>query len=363
MRLLLATPLYPPEAGGPATYAALLAAYLPAQDVQVDVVKFRDVRGYPPGVRHFLYMTRVMQSSRTADVILALDPVSTGLPALLAARMLGKPFAVKVVGDYAWEQGVQRFGITDTLDEFVKRRRVPLSVALLRSVEAWVAKSARAVIVPSAYLKGILEAWGVPEARLRVIYNAIELGEPVPADMTLASGTMVSVGRLVPWKGFEGLIDALAQVQERVPEARLVIVGDGPERARLAAHAEKAAPGRVTFLGAKSHEETLAVMRQATVLALNSTYEGLSHLLIEALMLGLPVVATRAGGNPELVKDGDNGLLVPPGDTEALAAALVRIMGDPVYAASLAERTAPAKTTFTPERMAAATAALLTSLL
>lgn len=363
MRLLLATPLYPPEAGGPATYTALLERYLPAQDVVVTVVKFSDVRRFPPVVRHALYLKNLLAAGRRAEVVLALDPVSTGLPAMLAAGLLRKPFAVKVVGDYAWEQGVQRFGIKDTLDAFVTRRTVPVPVMFLRGIESMVAKSAKVVIVPSEYLKGIVATWGVRADRLRVVYNAIEL-EAVPDTGTkLPPDTIVSVGRLVPWKGFIGLIDALQLVRESVPEARLAVIGDGPERARLEAHAAHAGlADAVTFFGAKSHAETLALMRQATAVALNSTYEGLSHLLIEAMMLGLPIVATDVGGNPELIKHGSNGLLVPPHDPEALAQALAKVVGDPIYAASLAERTAAARTTFTPQRMAAATAALLTSL-
>lgn len=363
MRLLIATPLYPPEAGGPATYTALLERYLPAQDVKVSVVKFGEVRAHAPGVRHALYFARILREGRRADVIMALDPVSTGLPAMCAAKLLRKPFVVKVVGDYAWEQGVQRFGIKDDLDTFVERKSVPFPVALLRAVESSVAKSASVVIVPSEYLKGVVGTWGVRSDRLRVVYNAIELGAVPGLEAKLAPGTIVSVGRLVPWKGFMGLIDALKIVRERVPEALLVIIGDGPERRRLEAYAREAGlSDAVTFMGAKSHPETLALMREATVLALNSTYEGLSHLLIEALMLELPIVATKVGGNVELITDGDNGLLVPPDETEQLAGALLRVVGDPIFAASLAERTAKSQVKFTPSRMAAATAALLTSL-
>ena len=104
-----------------------------------------------------------MRAGRSADLFLALDPVSVGFPATLVSLLLRKPLVVKIVGDYAWEQGTQRFGITDTLDDFVvKPARHPF-VLLLRSTQRMVARRAKHIIVPSAYLKRIVTAWGITE--------------------------------------------------------------------------------------------------------------------------------------------------------------------------------------------------------
>src|SRR3989344_6621979 len=135
MRLLIATPLYPPDIGGPATYAKLLNEGLPAKGIDVELIKFSEVRHLPKLIRHYVYYRRVLAVARNVDIILALDPVSVGLPAMKAARKAGKPFVVKIVGDYAWEQGVQRFGVTHTLDAFVKEKRVPFSVRMLRRIQ------------------------------------------------------------------------------------------------------------------------------------------------------------------------------------------------------------------------------------
>ncbi|MDB4992523.1 MAG: putative glycosyltransferase, partial [Parcubacteria group bacterium] len=283
MRLLIATPLYPPDLGGPATYTQLLEAGFPEP---VTVVKFGDVRKYPKIVRHFMYFLHVFRAAKHADVILALDPVSVGVPALMAARLRGKTFVVKIVGDYAWEQGVQRFGIKDSLDTFVRKGRVPFAVATLRAVQTHVAKSATNVIVPSNYLKGIITAWGVAPSKIKVIYNAIELeeGGVVPEEVTrAASPKIVTIGRLVPWKRIEGIIDAIALLPGA---ASLTIVGEGTERARLETRAKEKLSGRVIFTGPRSHADTLAILGAADIFVLNSSYEGLSHVLIEALMLG-----------------------------------------------------------------------------
>ena len=351
MRLVIATPLYPPEPGGPATYAKLLEEGLPKQGVETAVVKFADVRKWPKLLRHFLYGRAVARALKDADAVLALDPVSVGYPALDAAKKTGKPFFVKVVGDYAWEQGVQRFGVSASLDEFVQipTEKLPLPVQMLRKVETHVARHATKVIVPSEYLKGIVAAWGIHDERIEVIHNsvALEEGGALPSAVETAERPrVVSVGRLVPWKNMRGVIDAVA----KTGKGTLIIVGDGPEQEALKKHAGKTLP-RTVFTGALSHKDVLAVVKDADVFVLNSTYEGLSHLLIEALSLGTPVVATRAGGNTELV--GNRGTLVEVGDTDALSRAIARAAG----AGRADSRQFAAQ--FSPDTMLRATAALI----
>src|SRR3989344_5380970 len=151
MKVLIATPLYPPEIGGPATYAEILKQ---AWGNDAIIVKFSDVRKYPKIVRHLLYFRMVLKAARKADVVFALDPVSVGLPAMKAAQKAGKPFIVKIVGDYAWEQGVQRFGVTQNLDEFVKTKQTNFFIRGLQKVQISVARGVEKVIVPSEYLKG-----------------------------------------------------------------------------------------------------------------------------------------------------------------------------------------------------------------
>ncbi|MFA6414368.1 MAG: glycosyltransferase family 4 protein [Candidatus Paceibacterota bacterium] len=362
MRLVIATPLYPPEIGGPATYAKLLFEGLPGKGVSVELVKFSDVRHLPKIVRHYVYYRRVLKAARRADVVLALDPVSVGLPAQKAAEKAGKPFVVKIVGDYAWEQGQQRFGVTQTLDEFVQEKKVSLPLRVLRQIQTRVALAAAKVLVPSGYLKNVVTEWGVPSDAIQVVYNAVSPEEPgtVPsAVMGLPRPVVVTVGRLVPWKGMSGVIDSVAGLSDEGGKASLVIVGDGPDHVPLISHAEKALEGRCIFTGALPHADTLATMKYADVLVLNSSYEGLSHILIEALMLGVPVVATEVGGNTEVIQDGENGLLVPFGDTAALSGALARILKEGKLRSHISARALESAKRFEVETMLRETANLL----
>ena len=329
MRLVIATPLYPPEIGGPATYAKLLSLGLPEKGITIELVKFSDVRHLPKVIRHYVYYRRVLKVARSADVVLALDPVSVGLPALRAAQKAKKPFIVKIVGDYAWEQGRQRFGISQTLDEFSQSKQVPFLVRVLRRVQTYVAQNAMRIITPSIYLKDVVVAWGVPREKIEVIYNAVLLEEmgTIPDDVAhLPRPLIVTAGRMVPWKHTDTIIDAVALLREKQSQTSLAIVGEGPEYMRVTKYAKQKLGNGYVFTHALSHSDTLVVMKSADVFVLNSSYEGLSHLLIEALTLEVPIVATRVGGNPEVITDDKDGLLVPVGDTKALVNALTRVL-------------------------------------
>ena len=362
MKIVIATPLYPPEPGGPATYVKILEDGLQAHGIDVVVVKFSDVRHKAKLFRHHAFYKNVLAAAQDADLVLALDPVSVGLPSMQAAKRAKKPFVVKVVGDYAWEQGTQRFGVTQTLDEFVRTKKVPFAVQFLRFVQEDVVRQAKLVIVPSQYLFGVLRAWGVPDTKISVIYNAVSVegAGTVPAtSVKLASPRIVSAGRLVPWKGMRGLIDAVALVRKKISSASLTIVGDGPERQALQAHAEKTLETGFVCTGELSHPDTLATIKSADVIVLNSSYEGLAHLLIESVMLGIPAVATNAGGNREVIKDGVNGFLVPVGDSVALADAIGKVCADPGLRAKLSAGASSSSGEFSLERMLRSTAETL----
>jgi glycosyltransferase involved in cell wall biosynthesis len=308
-----------------------------------------------------MYYRRVLRAAQQADAVLALDPVSVGLPAMKAARQASKPFFVKIVGDYAWEQGQQRFGVRQDLDEFVRTKKVPFPVRLLRKVQMRVARGATRIIVPSAYLKGVITAWGIDPDNISIVYNAVPLealGIVPEKAAALPRPLIVTAGRLVPWKHMREVIDAVGAI----PEASLAIVGDGPDRVMLERHAQAVLPGRFLFTGMLSHKDTLATILSAEAFILNSSYEGLSHLLVEALALGVPAIATAVGGNPEVITNGTDGLLIPAGDTPALTSAIEKVLSDEGLHARVSAQAKESAKRFSIETMIAETAALIQKL-
>ena len=193
------------------------------------------------------------------------------------------------------------------------------------------------VTVSADLRRWLIEDVRVPAAKVTAIHNGVDLSRfgragklesrmrlALPADAPIVG----TVGRLDPVKDQVGLIRAFAQVRTQHPAAVLVVAGDGPCRAEL----ERVAAG----LGQRDHVRLLGnrddiptVMSALDVFVLPSIAEGISNTILEAMATGLPVVATRVGGNPELVEEGVGGALVPRSDPDALAAAIAAYTGDP----------------------------------
>ena len=331
MTILVATPLSSDESGGPAKHVHMLQEELPQHGFDLIVVSFKDVRSLPMGIRHLKYLWLLWREASSTDVLYALDASSVGFPAAMVAWLRRKRLIVRVPGIHAWEQSVQRYSVTDTLDEFVMRTSYPLGVYRWLLTQKFVFNVAERIITPSHYMKGIVEKCGVLGTNVNVVYSSFEqtFGDEV-LEKERSEYVIVSVGRLVPWKGFAELIGMMSSLREKIPDARLIIIGDGPERKNLESLVHtKNLEQTVTLAGALANQEVLDQLTDESVFALNTRYEGFSHLLLEAADAGAPIVTTNVGGNPELVHDGENGRLLAHGDTDAFAEAIIEILEHP----------------------------------
>ena len=184
-----------------------------------------------------------------------------------------------------------------------------------------------------AYLSGIL---GAEAARVVVVPNSVDERRFAPVDQR-DGDRVVTVGRLIEKKGIGDLVAACARLHDQGQGVRLEVIGDGP----LRPHLEQAAAASgldVAFLGALPHEEILARVAGATIFCLpcvvagTGDRDGLPTAVLEAMVLGVPVVTTAVNGLADAVVDGESGLTVPERDPIALAAALARLLGDPALA-------------------------------
>jgi glycosyltransferase involved in cell wall biosynthesis len=277
------------------------------------------------------YFFICLYRARQADVVFAQDTVSVGLPAALAAIVLRKKFLVRVPGDYAWEQARQRFDVEDELDLF-QTKTYGVTVEFLRYIQRMVVRSAHVVIVPSKYMERIVSLWGV---RPVLIYNGIDLpvATQLPHDR-LKKFLVVTIARPVPWKGLDGLTRVVAR--EKGWELKIL---DGLPRV-----------------------QAMGWVKSADVFVLNSSYEGLSHALLEVMSLGTPIIATAVGGNPELIEDTIDGLLISPHDDEGLYHALKNIEEDNDAARTRADSACEKVKTFSIEKTIHEVVALLKTL-
>ena len=192
-------------------------------------------------------------------------------------------------------------------------------------------RAARAVAITEALRRFAVERVGLPADKLTVVpYGLDALPEPwaedPPVELPPGARVLLCVARLVPQKGVDVAVRALPAIRARHPHAVLVVLGEGPQRAALQAEGTYVL-GRVG--------DVAAWYRRAEVVVHPARWEGFGLALLEAMLAAKPVVASRVSSVPEIVLDGETGLLVPPDDPRALAGAVSSLLDDPARAAAL----------------------------
>lgn len=338
MKLCIATGIYPPSIGGPATYSKMLFDELPKHGIEVKVVSYDSVRKLTKGISHLVYLFKLLFISKDCDIIYSQDPVSVGLPAYIASRILNKKFFIRVAGDYAWEQSVQRFGVIDGIDDF-QNKTYDKKTMTLKKIQSFVVSHADQVVTPSKYFKNLVAGWGVSEDKIKHIYNAVDFEsvsyskEECRKDLNIDkdSFVLISAGRLVPWKGFVGLIDAFLLLKLNHKNLVLYILGDGEQEIELKLKIKDLKLEDSVFLVGKVDRNTMfKYLNAGDIFVLNTSFEGFSFQIVEAMGVGLPIATTNIKGNtPELVEHGISGLLFDPDNVSQIVSTINEFIINP----------------------------------
>ncbi|MEM3154017.1 MAG: glycosyltransferase family 4 protein [Candidatus Woesearchaeota archaeon] len=338
MKITIATGIYPPDIGGPATFLREFVPFLRKNGWKVEIITYGEPRKDAVAISHdnpvkwWSFYRAVLKSARDSDVIFATDTFSAGWPASRAAIKLRKRLVVRFVGDAAWEIARSN-GWTDDPFEVFQKKKYDWKIEWLRRVQRKVLYRAD-VITVSHFLESILKKWGIKSV---VVPNAVSpVNLPSKKILRKKFGfdnkfVVLNVGRITRYKGVDKIIRMCAKLRKDIPELLLVVVGDGPAffDAQKAAHEENVSH-IVRFEGIKNENETRALMKAADVLVLNSEYEGMSHTLLEAMSVELPIIASDVCGNPELVKN--RGLLFEYNNMDALKECILKYYKDPELA-------------------------------
>jgi teichuronic acid biosynthesis glycosyltransferase TuaC len=243
-----------------------------------------------------------------------------GHAAYLLFRELGLPYVVSVHG----------------LDAYSTKQVTKRPGRWCERVSRMIYESAERVICVSEHVKDEVAKGG--NFSSEVVYNGVDPAVFAPAaDVSSQRPLILSVGDLIPTKGHGSLLLAVAALLKDFPEVRCEVIGDGPEHARLRSLATRLGiQERVLFRGRLPRKEVAAAMQRCTVFALPSHYEALGCVYLEAMACGRPVVGCYGQGIEEIIRSGDNGLLVEPGNLKALTEALARILRDAAFRSRLA---------------------------
>jgi len=340
MRVLVVSGIWPPDVGGPASHAPDVASFLHERGHAVQVVTTAAAepgprpfpvrwvaRSLPKGAIHLRAAAEIARRAARSDVVYTTGMFGRSFAGSTAAR---RPYVVKLTADPAFERARRRGVVAGDVDEFQRAAGGPV-VAVLRAARNVELRRAAHVVCPSGYLRELAISWGVDPGRVSVLPNpsppplALPSREELKRSFGLNGRTLAFAGRLTAQKSLGVALEALAEVAG----VTLVLAGDGDERGRLERRAaELGLAERVRFLGPQPRERVVELFHAADAALLSSSWENFPHTVVEALAAGTPVLATRVGGLAEVVRDGENGLLFPPGDPQALAAGIRRYFDD-----------------------------------
>lgn len=316
MKIVLATGVYPPELGGPATYTKALAKELQSKGVSVSVVTFGDGESSDPWnvkrvsriggplLRWLRYSRALKSEASDADIVLAFSSISVGIPVALAG--LTKPKKIlRLGGDFFWERYTDRGG-TLSLREWYTRG--PFH-GVQKSVMAWLLQKFDHIVFSTAYQASLYEELYTALPTHSIIENALPARQQFSqsmrrlrtSGMTGGSFRLLYFGRLVGFKNLPSLLEAL----ENVSEARLSIVGEGPMLSKLQSLAATLGlSDRVTFLPPVHGEDKEKVFATHDLLVIPSYTELSPNSALEARAAGLPVLLSKETGLSTLLTGG-----------------------------------------------------------
>lgn len=334
---------------GPETSLLELVPALAALGVEARLMALYRRPGDGPDIHPWIAEARA--AGVQADQVLDPGPLSLGVMRRLGRRL--RATGADVVHTHDYRTNILGGVAARRLDASVPwvatvhlHTNTSRRLRLYRAVDLFLLRLADRVITVSRDQRRMLLGRGVDRRRLVLVPTVVDAeacaaraGDAPSAraalDVPPGAQVVTLVGRLTPQKGVDTLLAAASTVCATRPNALFVIVGDGPDRAELEAQAAASGlNGAVRFLGYR--DDIPRVLAASDIVVMPSRAEGLPHLLLEALAVGCAVLATNVGGIPDIVHDGETGLLIPPAAPDRVASGILQLLADPVLAERLA---------------------------
>ena len=320
MKILITVGIFPPDIGGPASFVPKIAELYSNSGHDVTVVCLTDrkqtdnlnfkvvriLRNQNLLIRWIKTVSQIIRQGYNADLFFV-----NGLPmeSYIANIFTRKKLIRKIVGDWAWERGMNKKIINESFDEFQNNKH-NLHLEIAKFSRGWTATKADLIITPSNHLKNVVKGWGVKENSIKVIYNGTKLkNKPNPiVDQPNDYLKLITVGRLAPWKNIDIIIEALSDYKKANQNFIFYIVGSGPEEIKLKKLVNDLdLENFVIFTGQLQKEDLNYYLQKSDIYIQASSYEGLPHVILEAMSHNLSIISTPIGGTNEVIQDGKNG--------------------------------------------------------
>ena len=301
MKILITVGIYPPDIGGPASFVPKIAKMLSENEHDVTVIclsdnKFSDdeiykvkriLRNQNLLLRWIQTIFTIIKNGRKVDCLFV-----NGLPmeSYVANLFLRKKLVRKIVGDWAWERGRNKGIINESFDDFQENSH-NLHLEIAKFSRGWTATKADIVITPSKHLSKVVENWGVQPNKLIIIYNGTQIVNDDVSNTNKGTVNLITVGRLAPWKNIDTIIKSVNLLKQYDMKFKLFIVGSGPLESELKKLvSDLNLSSEVIFTGQKKYTELTKYYENSNIYIQASGYEGLPHVLLEAINYDLSVI-------------------------------------------------------------------------
>jgi glycosyltransferase involved in cell wall biosynthesis len=339
LNVILLSGIYPPASGGPAVFTARYYKWLKTIGVQTKVITYsnsnapsNDVLMIPSRnskiVKFIFFVLTLIKNTNRHSVVLA---NGCFLEVFFFGLLTGRKYVLKIPGDPLWEKSRNLGWTTATIEDF-QNQRLHWRQQFLRILYNGSIKNASYIIAPSSQLAKLSIQWGANPENVHIIYNCVD-PKVFRSDARLVkTNDLITICRLVPWKGLHELILVASK-----SNLSLTIVGSGPILQELIDLSNKS-KARVKFIGDVQNSEIVEYLLKSRVFVLNSEFEATAYSLLEAKMLGIPVVAKKSGGSAEVINQGIDGFLYSPGEKLDLKDCISELIGNPIKAEEIARQ-------------------------
>jgi len=359
MKILILTGVFLKDIGGPPTLLKALNKELIERGYKVTVLTFGDkkeAKKYPYSVitvcdkwpsfsKSFIYLIKGLILGLKTDIVYNQDLYTPGFTGLIIKKVLKKKLVTRFVGDSAWEIALNKRETTDDIMDF-QANEYSKKIERRKKIRKRILENSDKIIVVSHFLRKLAIKIGISEEKIKVIYNSIDfldiennLKVDLKKELNITGKVVLTNARLTPWKGVDMLIKIMPRLIKKYENIKFIIISEGPERKNL----EKLAidlnvEEHIFFAGRVSRGLIVEYLKISDVFVLNTNYEGMSHVLLEAMKVGVPIITTKAGGNPETIKDKETGLLIDYRDKKQWIEAINLILDNPELADKLVKQ-------------------------
>jgi len=326
--VLIAASIYPPDVGGPATHARVQYEGFSKRGIRTGLVALAHYRKWPIGLRHIIFLFKLMILASKYNVIYAHDAVGTGLPALITSKIFTKGLVIRSGGDLAWEREAEKNRTNLSMNGWYEQGKNRSNWLFL--ISKFVLHHADSIVVPSVLLSELyISAYGVSKNKIKVITNPLNSDNYPDVSGDLAK-TMVFASRLVSYKNLPTAIRAFAEVAKSHSDFKFIIMGDGPEKENLRALAsDLGVIDRVIFTGNISQAEVIKNTARCLFAIAPALTEFNPNYILQSVALGKPFIISRENGLPYVLPES---LVFSALDTNDLAKKIENLLDTDGYA-------------------------------